>query len=114
LTIIIEKLEFETIIGILDFERVTPQRVTLDIEISYTYTEKNFINYAKVVEALIKLFQEEKFLLLEDAVQESFLFLKKNYKEIEKISLKIMKPEILKEANVGIKDEISFTTFNSP
>ncbi|MEK6658706.1 MAG: dihydroneopterin aldolase, partial [Campylobacterota bacterium] len=49
MTIHIEDLKFQCIIGILDFERVTPQDVIINLAIEYDY-KKNFINYADVVE----------------------------------------------------------------
>ena len=42
MTIHIEALSFDVIIGLLDFERVTPQRVIIDIEASYSYSDDDF------------------------------------------------------------------------
>ena len=47
--ILIEKLTFECIIGILDFERITPQEVLIDISFKYKYkNSSSFIDYSKV------------------------------------------------------------------
>ena len=46
--IIIKNLTFETIVGILEEERRTPQNVLLHVKIDYAYDGENFIDYAKV------------------------------------------------------------------
>ena len=46
--IIIKDLTFETIVGILEKERHTPQRVILHVKLDYTYEAENFIDYSKV------------------------------------------------------------------
>ena len=46
--IYIENLKFQTIIGILDFEREIPQDVVIDTIIDYSYSNGDFINYADV------------------------------------------------------------------
>ena len=46
--IIIKDLTFETIVGILEKERHTPQKVILHVKIDYAYAGENFIDYANV------------------------------------------------------------------
>ncbi len=106
--IFIEALEFDTIIGLLAYERITPQRVIVDVEIAYSYQKGVFINYAEVCDIVKDLLREEKFELLEDALEALFAVLKKSYPSILKISAQIMKPDILEEASVGVRDKISF------
>ncbi|MCH9740316.1 MAG: dihydroneopterin aldolase, partial [Epsilonproteobacteria bacterium] len=61
MTIHIESLTFDAIIGILDFERVTPQKVIIDMEIDYEYTEKTFINYVDIIETVQGLMKKNQY-----------------------------------------------------
>jgi len=97
--IIIENLEFETIIGILDFERVKPQKVRVDVKILY---QDGFIDYVEVVDIIKRSMQEEKFFLLEEALTEIEKRLLNKFK-IKELFISIKKPEILKEALVGVE-----------
>ncbi|MDQ1264536.1 MAG: 7,8-dihydroneopterin aldolase/epimerase/oxygenase [Campylobacterota bacterium] len=103
MTIHIENLKFQCIIGILDFERKATQDVIVNAVISYKY-KKKFINYADIVQIIKTLMIEEKFLLLEDAIEQISLHLLKNYKQIKKIELKITKPSILSDCQVSISN----------
>ena len=69
MTIHIEDLKFQSIIGILDFERTTPQDVIINLTIQYNYKDL-FINYAEVSDLIKATMIEKKFLLLEDALQD--------------------------------------------
>ncbi len=97
--IVIENLEFETIIGILEFERIKPQKVRVDVKILY---QDGFIDYIEVIEIIKKSMQEEKFSLLEDALIEIEKRLLDKFK-IKELFISIKKPEILKEALVGVE-----------
>ncbi|NPA65324.1 MAG: dihydroneopterin aldolase [Epsilonproteobacteria bacterium] len=97
----IEDLEFECIIGILDFERETPQKVIIDL--SYSYHFKNsFIDYAEIVSHVKKLMIEKKYQLIEDAVLEISNFLQQNFPSIESLNIKISKPSILPDCRVSV------------
>ena len=67
LTIHIEDLKFQTIIGILDFERDNEQTILVNLTIDYEYKDK-FINYGEVVELIKSYIQKKQFLLIEDAL----------------------------------------------
>lgn len=99
----IENLCFACIVGILDFERVTPQDVILDVEFEYEYKSK-FINYAEVAELVKFHMQEEKFELLEEALLSLFELLKNHYKNISTLFIKITKPSILPDCQVSVSD----------
>lgn len=97
----IENLNFKCIIGILPFERVKKQRVILNISFEYEYSKDYFIDYAEVVKLCKKLIKENKFELLEDAIN----ILEKNLKEkyfIKNLNIKISKPDILKNCIVSL------------
>jgi len=109
MTIHIEDLEFQTIIGILDFERVTPQNVIINIEIKYHFVDE-FINYADVVNLVKSTVIESKFLLIEDALQELSLRLKKEFFKINELTLKITKPSILPDCKVSVSKTYKFNS----
>ncbi len=109
MTIYVEDLKFQTIIGILDFERQNVQNVIINLEIEYNY-QKEFINYADVVELIKSRMIEEKFLLIEDALKNLSKSLKQEFKEINTLHLKITKPSILPDCKVSVAE---FYSFNS-
>ena len=101
--IYIEELRFDTIIGILDFERVTPQAVIIDLTIEYDYSGE-FINYADVAQMIKKRMNEAKYLLLEDAINDLVKKLKQKFPAIKSLTLKITKPSIMPDCRVALED----------
>lgn len=102
MTIHVEDLKFQCILGILDFERVTPQDVIINLTIDYEFKKDKFINYVEVV-ALIKdemIFNQ--YFLIEDALNNLTTKLLNNFSSIQKIDLKITKPAILRDAKVSV------------
>jgi len=108
MTIHIENLDFNTIIGILDFERITPQKVRLQCRIDYQYTHNAYIDYADVSKAIIECMQKEQFALIETALDTLSEVLKKSFPSIEKLFLRIDKPDILQNCIVGVSMEYSY------
>ncbi len=105
LKINIEKLTFDCIIGILDSERLTPQRVIVDISFDYHFndTTKEFIDYSLVAQLIESTMKDQQFLLIEDAI----LYIRKLLKERFKINnlwLKITKPDILPNCIVSVEE----------
>jgi len=109
MTIHIENLKFQTIIGILDFERVSPQDVIINLEIEYNYID-TFINYAEVSQEIKNIMKESKFLLIEEALLTLSSKLKIKFPLIDSLNLKITKPSILPDCVVSVSD---FYNFNS-
>ena len=101
-SIIIKNFEFDTIIGVLDFERVTPQKVIVNTEIFYEY-ENSYLDYAKVSKIIKNILQTKKFEILEDSLNYICSYLKNEYPNISEINLEILKPDILDEMVVGAK-----------
>jgi dihydroneopterin aldolase len=101
-TIIIEELTFKAIIGILEKERINEQLVVVNCKIDYEGKE-NFINYAEVCDLIQNSIIENKFRLLEDAIEFIEKKLLKKYPHIKTLYLQIKKPEILKNALVGVE-----------
>lgn len=106
MTIHIQNLKFQAIIGILEHERELSQDVLVDATISYSYNE-SFIDYALLAELIKTHIQTQKFLLIEDALQSTISLLTAKHKEIDEIYLKITKPTILNECIVGVSHKYS-------
>ena len=103
MTIHIEDLRFQAIIGILDFERTTPQDVVVDLTIKYKY-KNEFINYADIVLIVKDLIQKNEFMLIEDALEALKLKLFKKYRSIKNAHIKITKPSILADCRVSVSN----------
>jgi len=99
----IKALTFDTIIGILDFERETSQKVIIDISFSYLYSNdsKEFVNYAEVANLVKTTMIEKKFELIEEAILNLEELLLKTF-PIENITIKIAKPDILDDCVVSV------------
>ena len=108
MTIHIEALEFEVIIGILDFERERTQRVIVDLEALYDYRENQFINYADITQDIHEALKEKKYALLEEALLGLKALLHQNYPQIKKLKIKITKPDILIHCHVALSDSWEF------
>ena len=67
--ICIQNLTCKNIIGILPRERETLQRVIINAKITYPYDGENFIDYAALCDFIEKDLREEKYFLLEEAIQ---------------------------------------------
>jgi len=111
MTIHIEELTFECIIGILDFERLKPQKVIIDLTIdyNYNYSDDFFINYAEVITLLKEDMIKSRYELLETALNELEKRLLLNYPQIKSFTLKISKPDILNDVKVALSKTFSTT-----
>lgn len=103
----IEDFRFKCIIGILDFERRTPQDVIINLKLVYEFTT-DFINYSDVADVIKTTMQEKKFELIEDALITLFSLLKGKYPNISSLFIKITKPSILENCTVSVSDFQSY------
>lgn len=108
MTIHIETLTFDVIIGLLDFERDTPQSVIIDLDLSYDYTNNLFINYAEISILIQDELRQKRYKLLEDALLGLKNVLYTNYPQIKALRLKISKPNILPRCNVALSHSWKF------
>ena len=108
MTIHIEQLTFDVIIGLLDFERVTPQQIIIDVTLEYEYEAQNFINYAEVVTLITTHLNEEKYLLLEDALLGTKTLIFTHAPQTKKLWIKITKPNILPLCQVALSHTWNF------
>ena len=102
MTIHIEDLTFDVIIGLLDFERDKPQRVIINLEASYDYSDDQFIDYADIVLLVKDKLKVERYTLLENALLGINKLLHITYPHIETLSIKISKPDILSDCTVSL------------
>lgn len=110
MTIHIDSLEFETIIGILENERITPQKVNVKCSAQYQHEKSSFIDYALVTRIIVKTMQNEKFELIETALETLSTVLKSRFPQIDKLYLRIDKPDILANCTVGVSMEYTYDT----
>lgn len=108
MTIHIEALTFDVIIGLLDFERDKPQKVIIDLEASYAYTENEFIDYADMILLIQNELKEKRYTLLEDALLGVKNVIITTYPQLKSLSLKIAKPDILPECSVALSNVWEF------
>ncbi len=108
MTIHIDALQFDVIIGLLDFERDRPQRVIIDLEASYDYSNENFVNYADVASLIQKELKEKRYELLEEALLGLKNILFTTYPQLKTLKLKIAKPDILTECSVALSNSWKF------
>jgi len=85
-TLHVEDLRFQCILGILDFERVTPQDIIVNLTLDYNY-KNGFINYADIIQIIKEMMIKEQYL---------------DYKAINALDIKITKPSILPDCNVSV------------
>ena len=108
MTIHIEDLTFDVIIGLLDFERDKPQRVIINLEASYEYSDDQFIDYADMVFLIQKELREKRYELLENALLGLKELLYTTYPQLQTLSLKISKPDILTQCTVSLSKTWNF------
>lgn len=107
MTITIRDLEFETIIGILDFERITPQLVRVNCGIDYSY-EHQFLDYALVADHIKREMQSHQFELIEEAILSLKSSLKSDFPLINRLNLEISKPNILADCEVCLSETFEY------
>ena len=109
MTIHIHSLEFDAIIGILEHERTSPQKVMVDIDIKYEQkNEKDFIDYAQVIADVEKQIRTKRYELLEDAIKELKKDIKKRYDNIKKLKICISKPDIFSNCRISVSKKWKF------
>ncbi|WQT69678.1 FolB domain-containing protein [Helicobacter pylori] len=105
----IHNLVFETILGILEFERLKPQKISVDVDLFYTeLPNKAYLDYMEIQEIVQNTMREKQYLLIEDALKDLSHVLKTRYKEISELYLKISKLEISPNSQVGASVKIYY------
>ena len=109
----IEDLVINTIIGILESERVSKQRVIVNMEIIYNYRDKSFIDYSVIIKEVEELFYKNRYELLEEAINSIVSNLISIYPEITSLYIKISKPDIIKNCSVSLSKIVKTTSNNT-
>ncbi|EMH02311.1 dihydroneopterin aldolase [Helicobacter pylori] len=105
----IHNLVFETILGILEFERLKPQKISVNVDLFYTeLPNKAYLDYMEIQEIIQNTMREKQYLLIEDALKDLSQILKTRYKEISELFLKISKLEISPNSQVGASVKIYY------
>ncbi|OOQ21283.1 dihydroneopterin aldolase [Helicobacter pylori] len=105
----IHNLVFETILGILEFERLKPQKISVNLDLFYTeLPNKVYLDYMEIQEIIQNTMREKQYLLIEDALKDLSHALKTHYKEISELFLKISKLEISPNSQVGASVKIYY------
>ncbi len=100
---------FETILGILEFERLKPQKISVDLDLFYTQLpSRAYLDYMEIQELIQKMMQEKQYLLIEDALKDLSHALKTRYNELSELYLKISKLEISPNSQVGASVRICY------
>ena len=108
MTIHIEALTFDVIIGLLDFERDRPQKVIIDLEASYIYKDGVYVNYADIVSLMQNDLKNQRYELLEEALLGLKSALCIAYPQLKTLSIKISKPDILPQCSVSLSNSWTF------
>ncbi|WQX44943.1 FolB domain-containing protein [Helicobacter pylori] len=105
----IHNFVFETILGILEFERLKPQKISVNLDLFYTeLPNKAYLDYMEIQEIIQNTMREKQYLLIEDALKDLSHALKTHYKEISELFLKISKLEISPNSQVGASVKIYY------
>lgn len=105
----IHNLVFETILGILEFERLKPQKISVNVDLFYTeLPNKAYLDYMEIQEIIQNTMREKQYFLIEDALKDLSQILKTRYKEITELFLKISKLEISPNSQVGASVKIYY------
>ncbi len=107
----IHNLVFETILGILEFERLKPQKISVNLDLFYTQLpNKAYLDYMEIQEIIQNTMREKQYLLIEDALKDLSHVLKTRYSAISELYLKISKLEISPNSQVGASVKICYET----
>lgn len=110
ITLHIEKLQIQAIIGILDHERHTPQPLEINATITYHYTH-TFLDYVELCHHITSCLQSKGYGLLEVALLDIASTLKQQHSNIQSLTLHIKKPAIVESCVVGASITRDFTRF---
>ena len=104
ITTLIKDYEFSAIIGLLDFERTTPQKLKFSAEFQST----EFIDYVEVINFIEQIYAEGKFGSVESSLETCAKKLKEKFSSLSFLKMEIWKMEIIKNAMVGARVEVKY------
>lgn len=95
--VIVKKLRFECIVGVLDFEREQSQT----LEVSAKFVAEEFIDYGEVCADFQREFKARKFGLLEEAFDFFLQHFRTKFPTLKKLKITLFKPQIAQKAKIG-------------
>ena len=107
----IKRLNVQTIIGLLPHERIYPQQLLLDIEMTVHFEQciqdrtedlSQSVDYSEVAKNLTTWIQESKFELIESIALEGTKRLLESFPNIEHCKITVLKPEAIPEADAAM------------
>lgn len=104
ITTLIKDYEFETIIGLLEFERIRSQKVRINVE----FQSSDFIDYVEVINFIESIYDEHKFKTVENSLEVCSKSLKDKFGSLTLLKMEILKIEILDNALVGARFESKY------
>jgi dihydroneopterin aldolase len=97
-TLLVKDLEVICIIGCVESERSTPQKIALDVELDYdigdaaqTDNIKLAVDYRDIAQSLSELCQTQKFKLIERLAHECCELVLKQWPQVERVKLNVRK-----------------------
>lgn len=112
----INGLEISACHGVLDFEKVNPQKFVFDLTLQVDFLSaakgddiKGTVNYAEVCALIEKITEENKFNLIETLASECAFQILEQFEKVQKIKLTCNKPQApiaQKFKNVGVTVEL--------
>ena len=104
----ITELKLNAIIGVYPAERKAEQPIVVDCQIDYGFSSGAYIDYERAAKIIVKTLKQKKFRLVEDALLFLSDSLKSQFPHIDSISLKIVKPQIMGNCQVGVEYSKNF------
>ncbi|RUM61066.1 MAG: dihydroneopterin aldolase [Sulfurimonas sp.] len=108
MTLNVNALTFQAIIGLLAHERLREQRVIVDCRIEYDYRPPHFIDYVDIIALIETTIKERHFKLIEEALCCLETQLHQTFPNISVLELKITKPDIIANATVSLSSTAFF------
>jgi len=100
MTLLIENLQVQAIMGIYAKERQQSQKIIIDGKFSYDFSGI-YTDYVALKELILTHIAESHFGLIEEALFGLHETIKENFDEFKEIELTIRKPDILSDCIVG-------------
>lgn len=112
LTLHLQNLKANTLIGVREHEKTTPQPLKIEIKITYEAQKaaqsdrlEHALDYSKLAKSVKKFIESRSFGLLEHLIHELSSYIQKHFK-YKKIFIKIHKPNALNNlADISIEYE---------
>ena len=109
-SIFIEQLQTQAVIGVYDFEKVSPQPLIFDIEMGVDLVKAmnsdnldDTVDYAAVSQHIRDWLETHQFELLEAMLESLIASLWASFPAIQTLDVKVSKPQAVADAVVGLK-----------